>query len=423
MRKSLILAAAFIFAIAVVAWNPGASNAMPGFARQTGMSCSTCHYQHFPSLNPFGRAFKASGYTTTGAQSMIEDEILSLPVTLNASLITKVRYQKRNGDTGATGGATGSVGALNKGQTQFPDEGSILLGGRAGEHIGFLIETQIIDNTAPAFASYKMPIVYGNEYKFLLIPFKTDSQGPAYGFELLNTGALRLNRPMEHRTETSAQQYIGTDGGATGAAFVVAHSLFYANYSMWSPTGGTNSTGPHINYVRLAATPTIAGWDVGAGVQWWSGTSTQPETTAGAGPTRTRAKAMALDVQAQGDAGPIPLGVYVTYAKADKSKAGKIANTYNASTNKAKSAWTAEVEAGVIPHKLAVQAAYRAGKNGDAAGTGKDKDNATTLGLNYSLAQNVDLQLNNSWYTGNANKGNLRASGNMLTTLMLFGAF
>lgn len=418
MRKSLILAAALIFMAAVILYNPEDSNAMPGFARQTGMSCTTCHYQHFPALNPFGRAFKSSGYTTTGAQSMIEDEILSLPVTLNASLVTKVRYQKRNGES-----ATGSAGALNKGQTQFPDEGSLLIGGRAGEHVGFLLEAQIIDNTAPAFASFKMPIVYGNEYKFLVIPFTTDSQGVSYGFELLNTGALRLMRPMEHRTETSAQQYIGTASGATGAAFVVAHSMFFANYSIWSPTAGTNSTGPHINYVRLAATPTVGGWDLGAGLQWWSGTSTEPEATAGAGPTRTRAKAMALDVQAQGDAGPVPLGVYLTYAKADKSKSGEIANMYNASTNRAKSAWTLSAEAGVIPHKLVVQAGYRAGKNGDAANTGKDKDNATTIGANYSLAQNVNFQLNHSWYTGNANKGNLRASGNMLTTLMLFAAF
>lgn len=417
MRKGLILVAAVVFAIAATFYHPAQSQAAPTFARQTGMACSTCHFQHFPTLNPFGRAFKSGGYTMTGGQSMVEGEMLSLPSTLNAALITKVRYQKRNGDS-----ATGSAGALNKGELQFPDEGAILIGGHAGEHIGFLLETQITDNTAPAFASFKMPFVYGENFKLSVIPFTTDSAGAPYGFELLNTGAVRMIRPMEHRTETSAQQYIGTDGAATGGAFVVAHSMFFANYTAWSPVHGTNATGPNLNYVRLATTPTLAGWDLGAGLQWWSGTATQSETIVGAGPTRTRAKAIAFDAQAQGSAGPLPVGVYVTYAKADKSKSGKVANMYNASVNKAKSAWTVSAEAGVVPDKLTVQAAFRSGKNGDPAGTGKDKDNATTIGANYNLAQNVALQLNHSWYTGGGTEGNMQ-DGNMLTTLMLFAAF
>ncbi|OGQ57928.1 MAG: hypothetical protein A3J24_07650, partial [Deltaproteobacteria bacterium RIFCSPLOWO2_02_FULL_53_8] len=352
----------------------------------------------------------------------IEGDMLSMPATLNASLVTKVRYQKRNGET-----ATGGAGALNKGEVQFPDEGSLLIGGRAGEHIGFLLEAQIIDNTAPAFASFKMPVVYGDDIKVSIIPFSTDSQGVAYSFELLNTGALRLMRPMEHRSQTSAQQYIGTSGAATGGAVVVSHSMFFANYSLWSPVHGTNSTGPNLNYLRLAATPTVAGWDLGVGVQWWSGTSMQPGAT-GAGPTRTKAKAIALDAQAQGSAGSLPLGIYLTYAKADKSDPagndGTVpANMFNASTNKAKSAMAIAVEAGVLPEKLTAQVAYLSGKNGDAAGTGNDKDNATTIGLNYNLTQNASLQLNHSWFTGTANKGSLRGAGNMLTTLMLFAAF
>ncbi|MBI5232947.1 MAG: hypothetical protein HY880_01185, partial [Deltaproteobacteria bacterium] len=35
------------------------SDAVPAFARQTGFSCLTCHFQHFPGLNAFGRTFKA----------------------------------------------------------------------------------------------------------------------------------------------------------------------------------------------------------------------------------------------------------------------------------------------------------------------------------------------------------------------------
>jgi hypothetical protein len=38
---------------------------VPSFSRQTGLACSSCHYQ-FLQLTPFGRLFKLNGYTLTG---------------------------------------------------------------------------------------------------------------------------------------------------------------------------------------------------------------------------------------------------------------------------------------------------------------------------------------------------------------------
>jgi len=51
-----VLAAAALWALAA----PGAW-AVPSYARQTGMACSTCHTV-FPELTPFGREFKLNGY-------------------------------------------------------------------------------------------------------------------------------------------------------------------------------------------------------------------------------------------------------------------------------------------------------------------------------------------------------------------------
>lgn len=39
--------------------------AIPSFARQTNLPCSTCHYV-YPELTPFGRLFKLNAYTMTG---------------------------------------------------------------------------------------------------------------------------------------------------------------------------------------------------------------------------------------------------------------------------------------------------------------------------------------------------------------------
>lgn len=407
--KKILLAAAVIVISALSFVLPETASAAPTFARQTGMACNSCHFQHFPTLNAFGRSFKQGGYTMVGGQSLIEGDFLSLPSVLNASLITKVRYQKTNGDIDDSG--------TNKGELQFPDEAALLIGGRAGEHIGFLLEAQLGDPTAAAFASFKMPVVYNVAGTDLsVIPFKTDAAGASYGYEVLNTGAVRMIRPIEHRSEMSAQQYIRTDGAATGVSFVAAQPMWFANYTAWAHNDGTNDAGPYLHYFRAAVTPTVAGWDIGAGVQWWGG------MTKHSGATREVADAWAIDAQAQGNAGNFPLGVYISYGSADKSKAGEPVNIMNSSTNKDRTAIALLAELGVLPGRLTLTAGYRAGRNGDPSANGKDSDTATTIGANYTLTQNVTFQWNTSWYGGDVYDP-LPANGDQKTTLMLFAAF
>src|SRR3989338_574991 len=94
-KTSILLVLATICTFAVSLWIVPEANAVPAFARQTGQACSTCHFQHFPALNAFGRAFKAGGYTQIGGQGKIEGEDLSIPDPLNASLVTKIRYRRQ----------------------------------------------------------------------------------------------------------------------------------------------------------------------------------------------------------------------------------------------------------------------------------------------------------------------------------------
>lgn len=415
MKKKLLFTVALFFFFAATLYTAREASAIPAFARQTGMACNTCHFQHFPTLNSFGRAFKAGGYTMVGGQSLIEGDLLSLPSALNASLVTKVRYQKRNGS---------SENALNKGELQFPDEAALLIGGRAGEHLGFLLEANLKGNDdgnysdTNIFASFKAPIVFdAADTKLNFIPFSTDAAGASYGLELLNTGALRMQRPLEHRTQTSAQQYIGTDGAATGFTVAAVHSLGFANYTIYYPEHGNAAAGPYLNYGRVAVTPTLAGWDFGAGFQVWSGTA---KSGAGSAATRTKKDAWAFDAQAQGAVADLPLGVYITYASAAKSKSGEVSNSLNTSVNKDKTAWTVAGELGVLPNKLVLAAAYRGGNNGDPNNNGLDSDNATTVGVVYNPMQNLQVQLNNSWLSGDVPN---TSSGKILTTLMLFAAF
>src|SRR3989337_742017 len=152
MRQKICMVGALLFfIISVFVFSVPDAEAVPAFARQTGLSCSTCHFQHFTALNAFGRSFKSGGYTMVGGQSMVEGDMLSMPAVLNASLVTKIRYQKTNGDD--------DTEATNDGQIQFPDDAALLLGGRVGEHIGFLLEASLKDGDSN-FASFKMPVTF-----------------------------------------------------------------------------------------------------------------------------------------------------------------------------------------------------------------------------------------------------------------------
>ncbi len=413
------------------------AESVPAFARQTGMSCNTCHYQHYPSLNSVGRAFKSSGFTMVGGQSMIEGELLSIPASLNASVVLKVRGKKTNGNDDTSG--------KNKGIIEFPDEGVLLFGGKVGERIGFLLEAQLKAPEDSAWASFKMPITVA-EVKgtnLSLIPFTTDGPGPAYGFELLNTGAMRIQRVLEDRKAISAQQYIGTgDRAATGISFVAANPKYFANYTLWAPEHGTTDAGPYLHYLRAAVTPNFKGWDLGAGFQVWAGNtnfsdpavSTWVPTTPGCitGCTmkltttetimRKKASAWALDAQAQGSVGKYPLGLYVTYANAESSDAQR-ANFFNSSTNDDKTAFSVLAELGVIPGRLTLAAGYLAGDRGTVANS---EQNSTSLAAIYMIKQNISLQINHTAMSGDyydlpANNEN--KDGDRQTIVMISAGF
>lgn len=404
MTKRTLTAVSAAAALAA-ALLPMTSEAIPAFARQTGKACATCHFQHFPVLNAYGQEFKSGGYTDMGKQGQVKGTDLSIPDVLNSSFLTKIRTQTTNGGTGVGSDAT---------EVQFPDEFGFLVGGRAATNVGFLVEASLIGaGQGPALAGYKMPITLHKTeggVRFQAIPYTTDALGAAYGFELLNTGSVRNVRVFEHRKESSAQQYIGAaSGSATGLALVASSADFFVNISPFAAhINNSGAPAPSSSfdslYMRGAWLGNLMGFESGAGVQMWSGKSDN-----GVG-TKVDTKATALDFQMQGNAGSMPLGVYVTYASAPASDTLNPTlprNLFNGGANDAK-AFTVAGELGLFSH-ASVKAAFRNGTTN--AGT---VDNAFTTGVLYHVAQNVELVAEHSHYT--KNKGTL-------TTLMLESAF
>ncbi len=422
-------------ALALTLWFllPTQSLAVPAFARQTGASCSACHFQHFPGLTAYGRAFKAGGFTLAGGQKLIEGKLLSLARVLNASVVTKIRYVKTNGASGV---------GTDLGEFQFPDEAAIWLGGRVSSNAAFVLEAQLADPDAPMLASFKMPIGFtrgGN--RISAIPFSTDGLGAPFGFELLNTGAVRNMRMLEDVNAFSAQQYVlgdGTEGRAEGVALVFSNPHGFFNVTPWTPSHGSAvALNRPAWYFRAAVTPRIGAFDVAVGMQQWTGRAQV---------SNQRARAWAADLQIQGQPGALPLGLYVAYARApgsvppttslffnpeprgqpaqfapatlfaDEVLVAPPANLFNAQPF-AQEAVSALAEVGVIPGRITLAAAYRLGDNGKET---MNVDAAALFGATYLLAQNIQIQVNHVRSWGSAWTGN---SGNQKTILMIFAAF
>jgi len=68
MKKAgtlLLIAIPVLILLFVGALDPPKVEAVPSYARQTGLACSGCHYAP-PELNPAGRRFKLLGYVDRG---------------------------------------------------------------------------------------------------------------------------------------------------------------------------------------------------------------------------------------------------------------------------------------------------------------------------------------------------------------------
>ncbi len=402
--------------------SPGTAEAVPAFARQTGMPCMGCHFQSYPALNSFGRTFRSKGFTMQGSQTMIEGEDMSMPSTLNASVITKLRYQLKDNDDG------------DRGEVQWPDEAALLIGGRAADKVGFLMELGLgpggadtgdgsLTCTDPADATtctadtgsgdtdgtfLSTKFHFSIAESFAIIPFSTDGLGVGYGFEMLNTGAQRSQRPIENRKGFSAGQLLGTASGeATGIAFVYETPEFSVNYSHWTPTWGNvhaNIFGGLAHYLRAAYTPNIGGWDTGFGASYMTGSVETGKTNPA---TETFVDSWGVDAQIQGMAGSMPLGIYASYGVAPKSSTTE-ENHFNSST-------VDDATAYGLLGKLEVFS----GASLYLAFSSIDKTtevSQSTVGGQYMVAQNIKLEL----YNVNSDSTN---AGSDYTMLMLFAGF
>ncbi len=409
------------------------AQAVPAFARQMGVTCNTCHFQHFPSLNSFGRAFKASGLTMTSTP-LIESDNFSLPANLNAAIFSNIRFQK------STGSKDPTAHTSNNGEWIIPGETSLFIGGRVSPYMGGLVEGDVgASGASPGagfLASIKLPFIYSatDNINVGVVPFSA-GLGPAYAYETLNTGAVGNHfMNLVHTTSMSAMQFIQTAYSqvevagnlAEGVAAFAASDTFFVTVAKWSPNheivnAFDASTAMTSDYVRVAATPQVSGWDLGFGAQYFGGNSKvvnqsggTVDTTDPACPTNCpvidglttftpyRTRAWAVDAQMQGNIQSLhdmPLGVYFSYGQAPASSPGSAQNLYNPYTDTKKAASIAAELGAFADGRGTIQLAYLWARTGNSTYSGA---NATTVGLTYLPWSNVQLALYQTWNTGSA---------------------
>lgn len=420
---------------------PLQAKAIPAFARQMQTGCDTCHYQRFPVLNAFGRAFKESGMTMMGPQEKLESPatgMLSLPMNLNAAIELYTTYVKTNGPTGAAAGETNTTKSSNSGDWEIPASSSVFYGGRVSEHIGFEAELAIYPTPA-GLLNVKMPFVYDvGPVKAGAVLFGTSVYGPSFGLEVMNTGANAVHLfQQQNLALLSAQQYLNTGTPARGLDFIASNEDFFAVAGVWGAdddNGAPTNTGNlSSSYLRIAGFPHLfRDMDFGVGAQLWAGRSnstgnipgivmnsppgfilnpvaTTPTQQPQAGQFDT--KAWAVDAQLMGDLFEMPFIVIASYADAPSDGVptgvleGFQGNLYNPGSA-SRYSFNIGYEQTLIPNVVTAQLAIRRAHSGFVLGNVNNAtDNAVMLGVTYAFALNVRAELSYSKYSGDLYNG------------------
>ncbi len=430
MKKVIFSAAAFgMVAVSGMALAPTSAEAIPAFARQTGAACLSCHFQTFPALKAFGRAFKRNSFTDVGDEALVEDDNLSIPAVLNATVVIRGDYtnSKFSGVNAGNlllaqtiSGLPANATALNANTSvaswNIPSETPILIAGRLGANTGAFVEfanggTNGGGATTGPAASQGGVMSVGNwqllnswdvgDFKVGLGAHNSSFGGSAV-FETSNVFGQHSGKLGGGNL--SAIQNIGFANATLGVGAWVGNDMGDIQLALIAPSGaqGTNVGGKLAKLVRGHLFLDAGGWDTMIGFGFVTGTAGKPATTPG-GVGEFKADLKFVDFQAQGEVGDMSIGVYADYAIAKDKTNGVagVANMYNvgAATGDKTTGYSARVEVKPLEN-VGVGIGIGSLKNTHQVGN-PDKASSFQVAAFYEVYQNLELNLiyNSTKYT------------------------
>ena len=236
---------------------------VPSFSRQTGLACSSCHYQ-FPRLTPFGRLFKLNGYTLTGlvtigqpGDSAGRESLKLSPIPgLAAMVVGSVTH------TSATVAGTQNTSAA------FPQQFSLFAAGAISPNVGAFTQFTYaaadgsigIDNIDIRYANHVTlsdhPVIYGLTLHNNPTVQDVWNTVPAWRFPFMSSGSAPSPKAATLIDGGLGQQVVGL------GAYSLYNNMLYTEVTMYrsAPQGAampldstaTNASKGVIPYWRLS---------------------------------------------------------------------------------------------------------------------------------------------------------------------------
>ena len=223
-----------LLVIAALVLNSGVGKALPSYARQTGMSCSACHFS-FPELNSFGRQFKMNGYVLTGMKTIDAADAttdstsvtrLKLLTTLPLSAMVQSSFTHISKD----------VPGVQNNSVAFPQQLSVFYAGQVSPHIGTFIQ---MTYDGHSFGMDNADIRYTNQarlFKKSLTYGLTLNNNPAVQDVWNTSPAWRFPSASSDAAVTPSKSTImenlGTQVAGLGA-YALFNNLFFAELTMY----------------------------------------------------------------------------------------------------------------------------------------------------------------------------------------------
>ena len=215
--------------------NPPKVEAVPSYARQTGLACSGCHYAP-PELNPAGRRFKLMGYVDRADETKVvksepgkKHSGLDLLASLPLSVMLETSFTSLKSPQPNLNATTTPLPPTQNGNFEFPQDISLFLSGAWTSNIGSFLQVTY-DAQDDHFTSDNTDIRYANKTKFR-------GKELVYGLDLNNNPTVE---DLWNSTPAWGFPWIASDSAPTPNASPIINGGLaqdvagFGGYAMWN---------------------------------------------------------------------------------------------------------------------------------------------------------------------------------------------